>query len=242
MRKRWIIGSSLLAGVLSLLWVTGGFTTERIRQRVTVEIETPAGLRTGSSVTEVTSTHQKLVSSSRASARGEAVYVDLGGGRHVIALLAGGPKGGYVDWPYYLHRLVAGGVVGTNEQTMALAMKRKGQAVDLPPAELPTLVTFADLSDPATVRVVPPTEEGFAAAFGAGHALRRMTVEMVSPGVWPFSLIPAPWPQWLFGTPITREIEKRLPLLVAHREKLWSQRTAPSDPYTPQWGHFIRDF
>jgi hypothetical protein len=245
MKKRWIVGLALLAGVVVLLAATGEFTTERVRQRVTIEIATPGGVRSASGVSEVSSTHQTLVGASIARARGEAIFVDMGGGRHVIALLASGPKAEGVDWLLYLHRLVLPKRGGTNEEEMAASRHEQGRVVDLPAHTLPTLVTFADVANPASARVVEPTAEGFAAVFGPGNALRRATVEMVPAGWWPLSLIPAPWPKWLFGTPITRAIEGRLPVTMGKllaQSKISGQVEHPYDAYRAKAGQFMRGF
>src|SRR5262245_578483 len=67
------------------------------RYRLTVEVDTPEGLKSGSSVIETTvqdnteswgPPESRMV---RSRTKGEAVFVDLGSGKHVIALLAMGP-------------------------------------------------------------------------------------------------------------------------------------------------------
>ena len=74
---------------------TGCAPTVTYRYRLTIEVETPQGLRSGSSVIETTirdttgavlSTPEARTISSKV--RGEAVFVDLGEGRNVVAILA----------------------------------------------------------------------------------------------------------------------------------------------------------
>ena len=232
-----VIGLCLLLGWCSM-------PTAHYRYRLTVEVDTPQGVKSGSAVQEVTWDYAYgVITSFIASMRAEAVFVDLGPGpdgkpRHVIALVPGAdlvPKSlGYrFKEPDYQSYARLPGVHAV-------------EIIDYRPGSpshpgYPQFVTFPDIADPASARALSGKGNDFELAFGAGHALRRMTFEMVSPGVWPFSLIPASWPQWLFGEPITRGIEKRLPLLITHRERLWKQRTGPSDPYISHWHHFIRN-
>jgi hypothetical protein len=108
-------------------------------------------------------------------------------------------------------------------------------SVELRPDLIPTLVSFSDLSDPASARVVPPTDAGFAAAFGPGFRLARVTLEMVPAGVWPFNRV------GLSGTPVTRGIEGKMPQLIRRLEedrKIF-RTFGPNDPYLAQLGQFI---
>ena len=78
--------------------------TPTYRYRLTVEVETPEGLRTGSSVIEVqTDVASKLSISTpgqvRTRVRGESVAVDLPGGKTLFALLRSEEN---VDWPRYV--------------------------------------------------------------------------------------------------------------------------------------------
>jgi len=73
---------------------------------------------------------------------------------------------------------------------------------NLYPPLVPTLVTFGDLADPKTARVVDPY--AFEQEFGAGYVFRRAWIEMVPVGIWPLNNL------GIYGTPITRGIEKRL--------------------------------
>ncbi|WP_204349746.1 hypothetical protein, partial [Klebsiella pneumoniae] len=83
--------------------------------------------------------------------------VDLGEGKHVIALLAMGSVG-RTDPEF---RTIVPGALGVrwddpDELFAALASSAKSRIVaDVPPRLLPTLVTFRALGDPSTARVVP---------------------------------------------------------------------------------------
>jgi hypothetical protein len=108
----------------------------------------------------------------------------------------------------------------------------------LPTRRIPTLVTFSDLADPASARVVEPTDAGFASAFGPGFRLASVTLEMVPVGVWPFNLV------GLSGTPVTRGIEGKIPGLKNIED--WNRRArvrqSPNDPYGGGSGALIRNW
>ena len=72
------------------------YPTYSYRWRITIEVDTASGTRTGSSVLETTTIQYPAwltlgANSSNTSVRGEAVFVDLGNGRNLVALLALGP-------------------------------------------------------------------------------------------------------------------------------------------------------
>lgn len=75
--------------------------------------------------------------------------------------------------------------------------------------ELPLVVRFRDPSDPATVERVDPRD--LAATLGPGVALKRVTVEFVSRGWFPFDLIG--WPPVLAGVPVSDDLLKVIPWL-----------------------------
>lgn len=142
---------------------------------------------------------------------GEAVFVDLGGGRQVISIFGFGPKG---DGPPAFHQLAqkAFGLPVGEDEWKALAGRR--DAAELPSRLIPTLVTFGDVNDPTTARVVRPEE--FEREFGPGVRFRRATIEMVSPGTWPLTLF------GIGGEPVTRGIEGKIPGLPD--AKSWNEK------------------
>lgn len=198
---KWLVnlGLVLLAVVLVL-----GLASEPnlLRYRLTLTMATPSGERSGSSVIEVampSSSGRGLPEASGGSpqVRGEAVFVDLGAGRNMVLLMAHGPRGEGVDAMAFLPMRAMGARWDTQH-------KLTGSA-DLTGELIPTMVSFSDLTDPASAEVVPPTDAGFVRAFGPGHRLARVTLEMVPVGVWPFNLL------GLSGTPVTRGIEGKMP-------------------------------
>ena len=209
---RWLaIVMALLAAVWA--WIALGFPDHAHRFRLAVEVDTPDGLRSGSSVIEVERRAYGWVpvySPGRGRVfvvRGEAVFVDLGLGRNLVAVLAHGDQAQDVDrvtsfW------IEAHGRQRSEEDDVWSGRKELRGVVELRPPLIPTLVTFADPLDPATVRVVRPGE--FEEAFGPGFRFRRATLEVVPASV-----------------PVTDGvIERRLPWLVGMTTNLAGTRVA----------------
>ena len=226
-----------------LLLIGGGFVWWKItypiytyRYRITVEVEVDGAIKTGSSVIEVTHwwdpTPGKSFGHYSTAAKGEAVFVDLGQGRNVITLLASGPNGNDVDYPLKLVLTLYGLTFQVNDFAKLVGLRDHR---DIPAQQLPTFVTFADLNDPKTARVVGPAE--FEQVFGAGAHFKRAFVDMVSTGTWPFNALG--WPSSLAGEPVTRGIEKKMPMLVTHRESMWRAYSEPMK-FTPQYHLFTR--
>lgn len=156
------------------------------RYRVTVEVDTPQGLRTGSSVWETSAVQGSGIpdKARRTTNRGEAIAVDLPGGT-LFALRRDEEIG--VNYPGY--------VVGrhlrdypdprypmTPDWRTDMAMIRtKKPSFDLAPSEIPVLIRFRDINDPASVEIVQPFD--LAEAFGPGVTLRRINITVTEDGI-----------------------------------------------------------
>lgn len=184
--------------------------------RLTIEVDTPDGLKSGSSVIETTvqddteswgPREARLV---RWRTKGDAVFVDLGSGRQVIALLAMGATGSD-----NFSRLVPKLFQLRDLDEVRTWQGRQGRFT-LPADLVPTLVTFADLSDPKTARVVRPDE--FETVFGPGVRFKRAWIEMTY-------------------DPITRGIEKKIPWLNDYQQiiRAWDAMRK-GNPYGPSTG------
>ena len=136
--------------------------------------------------------------------RSEAAHLDLGNGKNLVMLLTHGPRGDNVDQMGWLPTSALIGLYGWDAAKALLEGRKLEGSAELRGNLIPTLVTFSDLADPASARVVEPTDAGFAAAFGPGHRLSSVTLEMVPAGVWPFNLV------GLTGTPVTHGIEGKV--------------------------------
>lgn len=218
--SKWKIAVILLIGATFAVSLTAwGKSFGTYRFRLTIEAETPEGVRSGSGVMSVSySQAPSLQGGATAVARfrGEAVFVDLGNGCNVVALLAHGRNsedGSSISWLPVT--ALTGAPWGWGSTQALEALKARGKRlegrVELKPPLIPTLVTFADVSDPRTATKLDPSD--FRYRFGEGYAFKRAIIEIAPPGIWPFSFLPISWPRWLFGEAVTHEIKSRLPLL-----------------------------
>ena len=179
----------MCAALLCACLASCGFADETpdYRYRLTVEVDTPEGLKTGSSVIEV---RQSMGRSAMNPAgrkinrrvSGEAVAVDIAPGQTLFALLRSDNN---VDWASYVMQMQAPKLAGEPwEERFDNMLLLEGEITlprTWPPvghleerSAYPMLVTFADLNDPTSVALVDP--EALAASFGEGVSLRRSTV------------------------------------------------------------------
>ena len=169
------------------------------KYRLTVEVETPEGLKSAKGVIAV-HPDRGYSRSGHTTTKGDAVLVDLGGGKNLVALLAHRDNTVDLDGMNYVALRAykaAGQNVSFNE------MSRMTGAVPVTGALIPILVSFTDLSNPATARTVPP--DNLAAVLGQGFRLHGMTAEVVPNGIWPLDF------GGRLGEPVTRGIEAKLP-------------------------------
>jgi hypothetical protein len=194
------------AAVVVLVTVAAGLAgcaiiwpSSTIRYRMTVEVETPRGLKAGSSVIESTISDGPSIGDASGISyhyRGEGVAVDLPGGRTLFALMSGG-KAGSDYHAYLLHDALEYGVPTPplSRRYAAhewLAERREAERVKplivvprLVPFPMskagkadgyPRLVTFTDIRDPKSVQAVNPDD--LAASFGPDVKLKRITVQI----------------------------------------------------------------
>ena len=226
MMNRRTFGRSVLGllagGGAMALSGCGVFGGDSYRQKITVEVNTPAGLRTGHSVVE---TSAKEISSWGGNGpgisfglKGEAVAVDLGNGRTLFALLRGA-EGSQGDAAAYQARLIGDAIRGGGAASAAIdvqdqsvmqvrAQVDEGLRVELPRGQYPMLVMFGDLGDPTSVERVEPSN--MAATFGPGVTLKRITVEVTD-------------------EPVTTGIEARLPKPSEKGFFNWDGRSNPNE-------------
>jgi hypothetical protein len=174
--------------------LTGCGKTYRYKYKMTVEVETPQGLKTGSAVREIVYSKSVVelpdAPGAGAEQRGEAVAVDLPSGQTLFALLANDP---YVT--------LQTGFGGDSPSMLDTAKENKLVRVvkPFPTSEngnqftgYPVLVQFTDIKNPMSVKLVNP--ENTSASLGQGVKIKRNTIQMTD-------------------EPVTRGIEKRLPWL-----------------------------
>ena len=160
------------------------------RYRLTVEVDTPDGVKTGLSVIEVDTEvagGYSIPTPGRVTnrVRGEAVTVDLGEGRVLFALLRSEAD---IDWAGRVMYRLSPQYAGENalrdgyrnmlrhrpERTVPRHFSRADQVNKR--SAYPMLVTFGDLDDPTSVERVDPDD--LAATFGEGVSLKRITVQV----------------------------------------------------------------
>ena len=211
MRRRTFV----VAAAALLLAGCGGVVSsefEPIRYRLTAVVETPEGVRSGSSVIAVTwamSRTSPPLGGSGYTVKGEAAAVDLPGGQTLFVLLRSAEE---VDWAaWVIKRIPTAGMV---EQAMPTPSERAEQIAsekryldlvradrgvhavwrpqpphNLPGLSIPYFVRFRDIADPKTVEQVDPAD--LAKSFGPGVRLKSLTVQVTD-------------------APVTTGIEKRM--------------------------------
>ena len=188
LRKFFAIGVALASASIASCSIADD--TPSYRYRLKVEIETPEGLRAGSSVIEVdtaVSTGIPTPGAVQTRYRGEAVAVDLGERGTLFALMQSNERR---DWAAQVMFLLAPSGVNSEgdrflgryqnmlkmRQEIALPRLYNASRYERASTGIPTLVTFKDMSDPQSVQRVDP--ENLAELFGEGVILRTISVQM----------------------------------------------------------------
>ncbi len=239
---------ALLAGGMCALPLAAcdalGHSLPTYRYRLTVEVETPEGVRTGSSVIEVHTSvagRYSIPTPGVVSHRviGEAVTVDLGSRGNLFALLR---TENDLDWPGNIMFRMAhdlprvhfqGGKYDSdrNFQAQFMAMLQHRDLVVLPsgfPSPLspkgrmarPLLVRFKNLADPGTIEKLDPDD--LVRTFGEGVRLRWITVQITD-------------------DPVTTGIVKKLPWLLNVHGNLTKVPSGKSINDMP-FGSYVFDF
>ncbi len=202
-------------------WLTHG-PTPAYRYRLTVEIETPEGLRTGSSVIEVETSESSFPHSTvNHRVRGEAVAVDLPGGKTLFALLRSESDVAWASRVMFMLAPEAPDTAPDPFQARFDNMLNLSGPVALPRmwppvahlserSAYPMLVTFGDLDDPTSVARVDPDD--LSASFGDGVRLKRITVRMTN-------------------APVTRGVVARLPRPSEKGFFNWNGRSNPNEGF-----------
>lgn len=155
-------------------------SSDYLRYKITVTVETPEGLKTGSAVREAYTYYEKSILPEQGGrtygiTKGEAVVVDLGSRGLLFLLLDGGDEGRIIFKTF---------------------PNKKVGSVVLTPDQYPKFVHFKDLQDPKTVEALldfkscadPITQirdssmciekDHFEEIFGQGVKLKSITVEI----------------------------------------------------------------
>jgi hypothetical protein len=156
-------------------------SSESYRQRITVEVETPEGLKTGSSVSEVEWSYSDAfgeLGGSRAGARGEAVAVDLPDGQILFALRRSETD---PDWLASAAARAVGDQIPPQSRGKGGYFEDHHLSGNFEPEHYPMLVRFRDIHNPTTMEIVDPDHlEG---VFGNGVRIRRITLQITDDSV-----------------------------------------------------------
>ena len=184
-----------LAASLTLAFLAGCGDQYAWNQKVTVQVETPDGVRTGSSVQHVSVSHQTNdtivgLQNGHTGSTGvaaEAVVVDVRPDAgpdepRYLFMLNRRPSGD----PFYVARIAQEAIgddlgkiePGRRYRTIQTA---KGAVHRVPRDAYPLMVTLRDMTDPTSVTRVDPDD--LAATFGPGVRLAAVTLEIVDADV-----------------------------------------------------------
>lgn len=208
--------AAIVAGVILYRVI---YPTHTYRYRMTVNVEVDGQMRSGSSVIEVKVNERPaiIINPVQISAKGEAAFVDLGGQRNLVALLASGDHAQDVNFPGYV---VPRQFRSELKRQLALLPSLRGRR-ELAGNDRPTFVTFSDPTNLATMRVVRP--DHIELAFGSGVRWRGIAIEMTM-------------------DPVTRGLEARMPFLVSQRQALRNDGVRDSNKLTPTLDLFLREY
>ncbi len=200
----------VVALALIAMALLGCGRSQSYRYKLTLAVNTPDGVKRGSSVVELLffdvsiperGTMHKL--------SGEALYLDLGPGRRpLVALLTsqlhrkygkderwsldGGPSDNLLSRLY-------GVTLSTSILDYTSKISRMRGAHEIAADDLPDLVTFADTKDPKSVIEIDPND--LKATLGAGVSWNEITLESTD-------------------EPVTKGIELKLPWIPAYYETM----------------------
>jgi len=217
--------AALLAAVY-LFFQVWDYSLSRYRYRLTIEIEVDGTTKSASSVHEAKpmKTWSIDVGSGGGTAlAAEAVFVDLGSGRNVVALLAVGKDAdrNLIDGLVPRAFAAAGNVRLGNSVDNWKWVATQTAAVELKSDNLPTLATVRDFYQPFSTEIVSPYQ--LPRVFGPGVHFKRALVQMTR-------------------DPVTRTIQKQIPGLA--NINVWNSKlprlTMPGE-FKPGSGLFIRE-
>jgi len=177
---RLFFGSLILTGIVGYFYLDIKYPTYSWRQKLTIEVETPQGIVSGSSVVEViwrAVRDMPLVTAPRASfsIKGEATVVALPNGQYLFALL---DKTQVLALRAFAENELRPYNMTNYLPAAAKVVQQKGQTRTLQPSNYPMLVMFTDINDSASVKQVDPAN--LAEQFGPGVSLKLTTITITN--------------------------------------------------------------
>jgi hypothetical protein len=154
---------------LCLLALTACSDEHEWHEKLTLVVQTPAGEVSGSAVTKVIAAFNNIPLGNEVAfgVLGEATVVEVAPGQYLFALLGNGQL--FPDAARDRFR-------GMSRKEWLYEIPKQTEGVSLLPNHMPMLVTFADVADPTSVKLVDPTN--LAATFGPGVALTGALLEI----------------------------------------------------------------
>jgi hypothetical protein len=183
MRRRKMLGAACAVAGALMLAGCGSSGERSYRFRMTVEADTPQGLRSGSSVMEVVAERQQQFAPEArplvSGLKGEAVVVDTPSGPIFVLLTLPNSDQTYIQAVTFA---LAPNLREGGWEPFWKAMGRLGgwfgsAKADLPREDWPLMVRFRNLNDPKTVEKVDPD------AIGVKRILLETTRDDVSAGI-----------------------------------------------------------
>ena len=177
--RRAFAGLVLGSTAMLALGGCGELNPYKFKAKVTVYVDTPEGVRSGSSVYELWANWSNPGATSRIyGERGEAVAVDLPNSKTLFSLLITN-KDEYEG----IIRMVLTTIDPEFENTMVESTKKlSGYGNSDPylvaPENYPVFVTFDDIEDPTSIKKVDPGD--LSTSFGEGYGLRAVTVQVTT--------------------------------------------------------------
>lgn len=177
---------------LGLAWTfLFGFWTRSFNEKLTLTIATPSGQKSASAVATIEITSQFGIvysalsgltngSKGRTVAKGSAVALEVTPGRWLFALAV--RENGSSLYPLGSHGFYdpSKGIPLKDRRDgtlqAALFESPAGTQINLPHHVWPALVTFTDLADPLSMKLVDPDDR--AASFGAGFSLAGLSLSL----------------------------------------------------------------
>ncbi len=156
-------------------------STSKYRFRLQVELDTPEGHKVGSSVVEVKVRHVTWGTPEskgiRRALRGEAIFLDMGGGKNLVATMTTGSQGEDEENRFErIAELSIQSATGVYPNPMKMSGQTGSFAV--PKIAWPTLVTLSDVNDGFSAKAVDPLR--LDAQFGKGTKVSSVTVSFTS--------------------------------------------------------------
>jgi hypothetical protein len=173
--------TGMLLGSIAMLALSGcgELNPYKFKAKVTVHVDTPEGIRSGSSVYELWANWGNPGSTSRVyGQRGQSVAVDLPNGKTLFSLLRTNK-----DEFEGIIRMVLTTIDPEFDNTMVESTKKlsgfgNSDPYPVAPENFPAFVTFDNIQDPTSIKKVDAGD--LSASFGEGYRIRAVTVQITT--------------------------------------------------------------